>query len=195
MIKSHHTTNETNEKSETSEISGGEKVSGTISLDRRQPCEYGARMQLFDAPADYEAFERVLAEAHERVAMRTLAYCVLPPHWHLVLWPREDGELSRFMAWVTLTHTQRWHAHRHTTGSGHLVQGRFKSFPVQTDEHLLMVCRYVERNPLRAGLVRRAEEWRWASLWRRTYGDAAAKRWLSEHAGKGSGLVLCHSLR
>ena len=137
-------------------------------------------MQLFDTPADYEAFERVLAEAHERVAMRTLAYCVMPTHWHLVLWPREDGELSRFMAWVTLTHTQRWHAHRHTTGSGHLVQGRFKSFPVQTDEHLLMVCRYVERNPLRAGLVRRAEEWRWASLWRRTYGDAAAKRWLSE---------------
>jgi putative transposase len=82
-------------------------------------------MQLFDALADYAAFERVLAEAHERVAMRTLAYCVLPTHWHLVLWPREDGELSRFMAWVTLTHTQRWHAHRHTTGSGHLVQGRF----------------------------------------------------------------------
>src|SRR5215510_7532275 len=85
-----------------------------------------ARMQLFDTPADYEAFERVLAEAHERVAMRTLAYCVMPNHWHLVLWPREDGELSRFMAWVTLTHTQRWHAHRHTTGSGHLFQGRFK---------------------------------------------------------------------
>lgn len=127
-----------------------------------------ARMQLFATPADYDAFERVLAEAHERMAMRTLAYCMMPNHWHLVVWPREDGDLSHFMAWVTLTHTQRWHAHRHTAGSGHLFQGRFKSFPVQTDEHLLTVCRYVERNALRAGLVRRAEDWRWSSLWRRT---------------------------
>ena len=63
-----------------------------------------------------------------------------------LLWPERDGDLSEFMRWLTVTHTQRWHAHRHTTGSGHLFQGRFKSFPVQTDEHLLTVCRYVERN-------------------------------------------------
>lgn len=139
-----------------------------------------ARLPLFNTPTDYEAFERVLAEAHERIAMRTLAYCVMPNHWHLVLWPRKDGDLSRFMAWVTLTHTQRWHAYRHTAGSGHLFQGRFKSFPVQTDEHLLTVCRYVERNALRAGLVRRAEDWRWSSLWRRAFGERATQGWLSE---------------
>jgi putative transposase len=69
------------------------------------------------------------------------------------------------MRWLTLTHTQRWHAHRHSAGSGHLYQGRYKSFPVQDDGHLLTVCRYVERNALRAGLVERAEQWRWASLW------------------------------
>jgi putative transposase len=80
------------------------------------------------------------------------------------VWPRKDGDLSRFTGWLTLTHTQRWHAHRHTAGSGHLYQGRFKSFPVQTDGHFLILCRYVERNPLRAGLVDRAEEWRWSSL-------------------------------
>src|SRR5262249_10214715 len=73
----------------------------------------------------------------------------------------------RFVAWVTLTHTQRWHAHRRSTGAGHLYQGRYKSFPVQGDEHFLSVCRYVERNALRAGLVGRAEEWPWSSLWRR----------------------------
>lgn len=84
-----------------------------------------------------------------------------------MLWPREDGELSRFMRWLTLTHTQRWHAHRHSAGSGHLYQGRFKSFPVSSDEHLLAACRYVERNALRAGLVDRAESWRWGSLSRR----------------------------
>lgn len=136
--------------------------------------------QIFEVPGDYDAFERVLREGHERFAMRMLAYCIMLNHWHLVLWPRRDGDLSRFMAWVTLTHTQRWHAHRKTAGSGHLYQGRFKSFPIQGDEHLLMVCRYVERNALRAGLVRRAEEWRWSSLWRRTAGDPRARAWLAE---------------
>ena len=125
------------------------------------------RQALFDDEGDYAAFARVLAEAQQRVPMRLLAYCLMPNHWHLVLWPFGDGDLSRFMAWLTLTHTQRWHAHRHTTGSGHLYQGRFKSFLVQTDAHLLTVCRYVERNVRRAHLVERAEHWRWGSLWRR----------------------------
>jgi putative transposase len=138
------------------------------------------RLPLFEKAGDYEAFERVLAEAHERIAMRTLAYCVMPNHWHLVLWPRRDGDLSRFLAWVTLTHTQRWHAHRRSAGAGHLYQGRFKSFPVQGDEHFLTVCRYVERNALRAQLVLRAEEWRWSSLWRRTVGPRPGTAWLAE---------------
>jgi putative transposase len=111
------------------------------------------RMALFDDDGDYAAFERVLAQACERVSMRLLAYCVMPNHWHLVVWPQRDGDLSRFMNWLTLTHTQRWHTHRQTVGTGHLYQGRFKSFVVQTDEHLLTGCRYVEGNALRAGLV------------------------------------------
>ena len=137
-------------------------------------------LQLFAKAGDYGAFERVFEEAHERIPMRTLAYCLMPNHWHLVLWPRRDGDLSRFLAWVTLTHTQRWHAHRKTTGQGHVYQGRFKAFPVQGDEYFLAVCRYVERNPLRAGLVVRAEEWRWSSLWWRKAGTAAKRRWLAE---------------
>ncbi len=138
------------------------------------------RQRIFESASDYEAFERVLMEAHERVTMRTVAYCVMPNHWHLVLWPRRDGDLSRFMAWVTLTHTQRWHAHHQSAGTGHLYQGRFKSFPVQSDEHFLTVCRYVERNALRAGLVGRAEEWRWSSLWHRCQDARRAKPWLTE---------------
>lgn len=122
-----------------------------------------ARMALFEDDGDYVAFERVLAQACERVSMRLLAYCVMPNHWHLVMWPPQDGALSRFMNWLTLTHTQRWHQHRHTVGDGHVYQGRFKSFPVETNEYLLTVCRYVERNPVRAGLVDRAEQWRWSS--------------------------------
>jgi putative transposase len=60
----------------------------------------------------------------------------------------------------------RYHAHYHTSGEGHVYQGRFKSFPVQSDAHFLALCRYVERNALRANLVPRAEAWRWSSLWR-----------------------------
>ena len=126
-----------------------------------------ARATIFEDGGDYDAFLRVVAEAAARHSMRVLAYCVMPNHFHLVLWPRGDGDLSRFMGWLTMTHTQRWHAHHRSTGTGHLYQGRFKSFPVQDDDHFLTLCRYVERNALRAGLTRRAEDWRWGSLWRR----------------------------
>jgi putative transposase len=124
-----------------------------------------ARLVIFAEDGDYEAFEAILAEAVQRYEMRLLSYCLMPTHFHLVLWPVADGDLSRFMRWLTLTHTQRWHAFHRTTGSGHLYQGRFKSFPIQSDEHLWTVCRYVERNPLCAELVPRAEKWRWGSLW------------------------------
>jgi putative transposase len=90
----------------------------------------------------------------------------MPNHWHLLLWPRRDGELSEILRWITVTHTQRWHAHHRTAGTGPVYQGRFKSFPVQTDAHFLTVARYVERNALRAKLVPRAEDWQWSSIWR-----------------------------
>lgn len=118
-----------------------------------------ARLKIFSSDDDYAAWERILAEAIERFDMRVLAYCLMPNHWHLLAWPRHDGDLSRFVGWLTLTHTQRWHAQRGSGGSGHLYQGRFKSFPVEGDDHYLNVARYVERNALRAVLVRRAEQW------------------------------------
>jgi len=133
------------------------------------------RMTLFEGEDDYAAFERVLNQACARMSMRLLAYCVMPNHWHLVVWPQGDGDLSRFMNWLTLTHTQRWRHHRRSVGEGHVYQGRFKSFPVETNEYLLAVCRYVERNPVRAGLVTRAEHWRWSSAG--SGGYARAHEW------------------
>ncbi len=114
-----------------------------------------ARLAIFDCDEDYAAFERVLAQAVTRFDMRLLAYCLMPNHFHLLVWPRDDGDLSTFMRWLTMTHTQRWHAFHRTVGSGHLYQGRFKSFPVESDDHFLTVCRYVERNALRANLIER----------------------------------------
>jgi putative transposase len=110
----------------------------------------------------------------------------MPNHWHLVLSPREDGEMGRLLGWVTMTHTARHHAHYGSTGGGHLYQGRFKSFPIQSDEHFFVVCRYVERNALAAGLVERAEQWRWGSLynWKHGGGTVPLSKWpLPRRAG------------
>jgi putative transposase len=89
----------------------------------------------------------------------------MPNHLHLVVRPRTDDDLGRWMHWLLTTHAQR-HRSRHVT-TGHIWQGRYKSFPIQTDVHLLRVLRYVERNPVRAGLVASSRDWRWSSLARR----------------------------
>jgi putative transposase len=128
----------------------------------------GARkLPLFECSADYSAFERILFDAVARGDVALYAYCVMPNHWHLLLSPKADGGLSRFMHWLTTTHARRWHIVRHTDGQGAVYQGRFRAIAITSDEHFLCACRYVERNALRAALVDRAENWRWSSLWRR----------------------------
>jgi putative transposase len=123
------------------------------------------RAEVFHKESDYAAFLDLMVEANERLPLRILGYMLMPNHFHLVLWPRGDGDLSRWMQWLLTSHVRRYHRHYH--GSGHVWQGRFKAFPIEQDEHLLTVLRYVERNPLRAKLVRRAEAWGWSSLgWR-----------------------------
>lgn len=140
------------------------------------------RLRLFRKTADFAAFDAIVAEACERVPLRILGYTVMSNHWHFVVWPRprQNETVSEFFRWLTVTHSQRWHAHHHTAGMGHVYQGRFKSFPIASDEHLLTVLRYVERNPLRAGLVERAETWRWGSLYRRTSGSLNEQALLAE---------------
>ncbi|MBI3251346.1 MAG: transposase [Candidatus Andersenbacteria bacterium] len=137
------------------------------------------RTAIFGKPNDYQAFQDVLKQAKEKYPMRILAFCLMPNHWHLVLHPAADGQLAPFMRWVTLTHTQRWHAHYKNVGYGHLYQGRYKSFPVQTDEHFLQLVRYVERNAKRANLSKEAEDWQWSSLYIRQFGDDEQRKILS----------------
>jgi putative transposase len=122
---------------------------------------------LFGIQTDYRAFERLLLEAKTRVPMRILAYCLMPNHWHLLLWPLRDGDLSRFVQWLTTTHAARWNRAHDSTGYGAVYQSRFKSVPIEQGQHLYWTWRYVERNALRAHLVSRAEQWEWCSLHKR----------------------------
>lgn len=128
-----------------------------------------ARQRVFHKDPDYAAFLDLIGQACRRQLqavpgspMRVLAWCLMPNHFHLVLWPTGDGELSKWMGWLGTTHARRYRLHYRD--SGHIWQGRFKSFPVEEDEHLYDVLRYVERNALRAGLVKRAQDWPWGSL-------------------------------
>jgi putative transposase len=119
------------------------------------------RARIYHDQSDYRAFVRLVELACQRLPMRVLAYCLMPNHFHFVLWPHHDGDLSRWMHWLLTTHVRRYHRKRGT--SGRIWQGRFKAFPIQKDDHLLTVLRYVERNPLRANLVIRAKDWAWSS--------------------------------
>ncbi len=122
------------------------------------------RLKIFKKHGDFEAFEKIIAQGLERFSMRLCGYCIMSNHWHLLLWPQEDGALSEFMRWITLTHTQRYHAAHGTAGIGHLYQGRFKSFPVKDEAYYLTVMRYIESNPVRAEIVSRVEDWPWSSF-------------------------------
>jgi putative transposase len=132
------------------------------------------RTRLFQDPQDYEAFEGILQKAVARANIALFAYCIMPNHWHLLLTPRAEGGLSRCMHWLTTTHARRWQDSHGTPGLGAVYQGRFKALPIRADDHFLCVCRYIERNPLRASLVSRAEDWCWSSA----HGDRRA--WLAD---------------
>jgi len=122
------------------------------------------RRTLFDKDQDFLAFERVVEESLRTCTMRICAYCTLSNHWHFVLWPESDGDLPAFMQQMTNMHVKRWKEHRREIGYGHLYQGRYQCFPVETEDYFYQVVRYVERNALRANLVARAEQWLWSSL-------------------------------
>ena len=138
------------------------------------------KKKLFFKDEDYLAFERVIVETLEKRLMRILSYCLMPNHWHFVLWPENDSDLGSFMQRLTVTHVTRWHKHYNMVGYGHVYQSRYKSFPVETEDYFYQVMRYVERNALRANLVTKAELWQYSSLWINQFGTAKHKAMLSK---------------
>ena len=138
------------------------------------------RARIFNTGADYQDFEYLLSEAKEDFAMRILAYVIMPNHWHLLLYPKKDGDLSKALQWLGTSHARRHHTRKGTVGGGHLYQGRYKSFLVQGDAHLLTLLKYVERNPVRAKLVSKPEMRKWGSAHRRINGTVKQKSLLAE---------------
>lgn len=120
------------------------------------------KQQIFHKKQDYQVFIELIAEALRRYEVSMLAYCLMPNHFHMVVKPQQGEELSRFVHWLMTSHVRRYH--RHYESSGHVWQGRYKSFIIQDDHHLLTVLRYVEGNPVRAGLVKSAGDWPWSSF-------------------------------
>lgn len=122
------------------------------------------RKRLFRDAADYAGFLEALAAAKDAVRMRILGYCLMPDHWHLVVWPRKDGDLSRFVLRVATAHIHRYRDRHHIEAGERLYAERFRSFPIQNDEHLLDILRYIESNAVRAKLAKRPGQWAWSSL-------------------------------
>jgi putative transposase len=122
---------------------------------------YGA--QLFSNPDDFDAFLHLLADTQKRIPIRIYSYAVMATHFHLVLSPYRDGDLSAFMRWLTDTHAQRRRSDLGTRGRGAVYQGRYKAIAVQDGLYFVQLCHYVERNALRAKLVAVAEDWPWTS--------------------------------
>lgn len=122
------------------------------------------RAQIFREPADYLGFVAALADAAERTVVRLIAFCVMPNHWHLVLWPFNGSEISAYMQILMNSHIRDLQRRQGTSGTGHIYQGRYKNHPIGSAQHLLNVCRYVEANARTAGLVQDAQHWPWCSL-------------------------------
>jgi putative transposase len=122
------------------------------------------RERIFRSDADYLGFLAGMADAAEHTVVRVLSFSLMPNHFHLVLWPFRGAEISTYMQRLMNAHLQDLVPRHGTSGLGHVYQGRFRPFEIKNDGHLLNVCRYVEANAFRAGLVQRAEEWRWSSL-------------------------------
>ena len=138
------------------------------------------KLKLFKKEGDFLTFEQAVLQAHRKHPLPILGWCVLDDHWHFVVRPRREGDLSSFFAHLTLLHASRWQVAHDAIGSGHVYRGRFKNFMIQPDAHLLSVMKYVEQSPVREGMVSRVQDWRWSSLHVRREGSPEMKELLTD---------------
>ncbi len=132
------------------------------------------RATIFQSEEDYRFFENLLFSSLQEHNALCMAYIVMPNHWHLLIKTYADGELSRVMRKITQVHTQQMHIKKKSVGSGHLYQGRYKSFVIDTDNYFVGAVKYIERNAVRAKLCERVEDWRWGSGYHRVQATTRA---------------------
>ena len=121
------------------------------------------RETLFHKPGDFRAFLKAFRDTALQIPMRLLAYCIMRNHFHFVLWPHDGEDLPRFMHLLMATHISSYIRHYPPPSPGHLYQNRYTNGLIEPGRSLIAVIRYVEANALAAGIVRRAEEYPWAS--------------------------------
>ena len=119
------------------------------------------RQTTFFKPADYRAYMKMIAGEKDKAEVEIWAYCLMPNHTHLVVVPRSALSLSMLFKEAHRRYTRR--INEREGWRGHLWQERFHSFPMD-EEHLIAAVRYVERNPVRAGLCGSVEDWQWSSV-------------------------------
>jgi putative transposase len=142
---------------------------------------------IFQNEDDYLSVIYTIEETLKNYPLDIFSFCIMSNHWHFAVRSHEDGDVGKFFGSMTQKVTQRWHAYHRTTGSGHLFQGRFRSFLVQTDAYFIQLMKYVETNPLRANMVEKAEDWKWGSLYQRINRQDLASgilaKWPVEYTG------------
>ena len=132
------------------------------------------RQLLFPSPSAYDDFLRLIERGCQRYCVRICSYCLMTTHWHQAIWIRQDDDVTavvRYLRWLSASHALRFRYRSSTRGDGHVYQDRYKSVTVSSDLHYLSLVRYVERNPVAAGLVERAELWPWSSFSERVSGQ------------------------
>ncbi|MDR3643288.1 MAG: transposase [Candidatus Doudnabacteria bacterium] len=138
-----------------------------------------ARWDIFKTDKDFQGVVNSLIETLELIPIDIFAFILMSNHWHFVIRPKQNDDMGRFFGKFTQKATQRWHTKHSTVGTGHLFQGRFKSFLVEKDSYFLQLVKYVEANALRAKMVKKAEDWPWSSLYLRLKHPELAKKVLA----------------
>jgi len=119
--------------------------------------------QLFGPPSEYDQWMRTLIEAMANYDFMVFAFCAMPTHWHLLVTAEKPKDLMRGMQWLGATHAIRLRRCHETVGRGAIYQGRYRSFWIKPGSLFWIITRYIERNPVRAGLVSNPLDWKWSS--------------------------------
>jgi len=120
------------------------------------------RQAVFIEDADYQYYIDTLKEWKEELGVKVYGYCLMTNHVHLIIDPcNNNASLGKLMK--RLAGRQTRYVNRLERRSGSLWEGRYKSSPIETDCYLLACCRYVDLNPVKAGMVKRAEDYVWSS--------------------------------